>query len=274
MRPLSEYGKSYTPPAGVVNPAIPSAPGPSAQANALSGEHFFMKAAEWFNKVPSPDADKTAGVEKVLPEFGIVYGKPFAYGALSLEKKLALTIVTKAIQKEFEKISANPASIGVLKNGWLIPNAKLGDFGTDYHLRAGVAYIGFGANLPIDGYYPLLLHDSAGKLLNGEKKYKFTFAKGELPPAGAFWSVTNYQDHFLVPNGGEKYAVSSWMNPKTNSDGSLTIYMQPTSPGANLETNWLPHFWEHPWNDSDGTPLLAIAGCSGWYMGTAPPWSR
>jgi hypothetical protein len=49
-----------------------------------------------------------------------------------------------------------------------------------------------------------------------------------------------YQDHFLVLNPHNKYSVSSWMNPKAASDGSVTIYMQPESPGADLETNWLP----------------------------------
>jgi hypothetical protein len=57
------------------------------------------------------------------------------------------------------------------------------------------------------------VQDSKGKLLDGGKKYELTFPKGQLPPAGAFWSVTVYQDHFLVPNSGGKYAVSSWMNP-------------------------------------------------------------
>jgi hypothetical protein len=84
------------------------------------------------------------------------------------------------------------------------------------------------------------VQDSKGKLLDGGKKYELTFPKGQLPPAGAFWSVTVYQDHFLVPNSGGKYAVSYWMNPKTNKDGSVTIYMQPASPGADLELNWLP----------------------------------
>jgi hypothetical protein len=32
------------------------------------------------------------------------------------------------------------------------------------------------------------------------RKYAITFAKGQVPPAGAFWSVTNYQDQFLIPN--------------------------------------------------------------------------
>ena len=240
LRPLSAYGKPFTQPTGTVDPNIPVTPGPSPQANALDGEKFFTKAAQWFNKVPFPDEDKAAGVDKILAQFGIVHGQPFNYASLSLEKKAAIGIAAKAVQHEFEKIYADPASIGGLKNGWVIPNAHTGNFGTDYKLRAGISFVGFGANLPEDGFYPFLVQDSNGKLLDGGKKYAITFPKGQLPPAGAFWSVTMYQDHFLTPNEGNKFAVSNWMNPKANSDGSVTIYMQPTSPGSDKEINWLP----------------------------------
>jgi hypothetical protein len=240
LRPLSAYGKTFAQPAGVVDPNIPLSPGPSPQVNALDGEKFITKAAEWFNKVPFPDEDKAAGIERLLADFGIVHGQPFNYHTLSLEKKAALALAAKLVQRAFEKIAKNPASIGGLKNGWVIPNPHLGDYGTDYKLRAGISFVGFGANLPEDGYYPFLVHDSTGKLLDGGKKYKLTFPKGQLPPAGAFWSVTNYQNHFLIPNSANKFSVSSWMNPKTDGDGSLTIYFQPTSPGADLEINWLP----------------------------------
>jgi hypothetical protein len=239
LRPLSAFGKPFTQPLGAVNPNIAVTPGPSPQANALDGEKFFTKAAEWFNKVPFPDEDKSKGVDKLLAQFGIVHGQAYDYSALSLEKKAAMVLATKAVQHEFDKIAANPASIGDLKQGWLIPNPHLGNYGTDYALRAGIAFVGFGANLPEDGYYPFLVQDSAGKTLDGGKKYTITFAEGQVPPAGGFWSVTNYQNHFLIP-GTTKFSVSDWMNPKKNGDGSLTIYLQPTSPGVDKELNWLP----------------------------------
>jgi hypothetical protein len=253
LRPLSAFGKPFTQPLGTVNPNIPVTPGPSPQANALDGEKFFTKAAEWFNKVPFPDEDKAKGVDKLLAQFGIVHGQPFDYSSLSLEKKAAMGVATKAVQHEFDKIAANPASIGDLRVGWLIPNPHLGNYGTDYTLRAGIAFVGFGANLPEDGYYPFLVQDSTGKTLDGGKKYTITFAKGQLPPAGAFWSVTNYQNHFLIP-GTTKFSVSSWMNPKTNSDGSVTIYLQPTSPGADKEINWIPTSGSIPMM----TPLMRL----------------
>jgi hypothetical protein len=253
LRPLSAYGKPFTQPAGTVDPSIPLTPGPSPQANALDGEKFFTQGAKWFNKVPFPNEDKAVGVDKILAQFGIVHGQPFDYSALSLEKRAAMGLAHKAVQKQFEKISADPSSIGGLKNGWVIPSPHLGNYGTDYKLRAGITFLGFGANLPQDGYYPLLVQDSKGKLLDGGKKYTITFAKGQLPPAGAFWSVTNYQSHFLIPNT-TKFAVSDWMNPKANSDGSVTIYLQPTSPGADKEVNWLPTSGSIPMM----TPLMRL----------------
>jgi hypothetical protein len=240
LRPLSMVGKNYTLPKGTVNPSIPAAPGPSIQANELNGKAFFTKASEWFNKVPFPAEDQAVGVGNVLAGVGIKHGETFNYDALSPETKKALDVAQKGVQAEFAKIAANPASIGGLKNGWVIPNPALGNYGTDYRLRAAITFVGFGANLPKDGYYPLLVQDSKGNLLDGGKKYTLTFAKGQTPPAGAFWSVTNYQDHFLVPNSINKFSVSNWMHPKANADGSITIYMQPTSPGKDLEVNWLP----------------------------------
>ena len=258
LTPLSMYGKDYVAPPGVVNPSIPTSPGPSKQVNALNGQQFFTKASEWFNKVPFPAADKAAGVEKVLEQAGIKHGQPYDYASLTPELKKALEAAALRVQQEFAKLAADPAGLPGLKiemrNGWIFPSHKLGNYGTDYRLRAVTSFFGFGANLTADAFYSLLVQDSKGRLLDGGKKYTITFPKGELPPAGAFWSITMYQDHFLVPNDAGKYAVSSWMNPKTGRDGSVTIYLQPTNPGPELEMNWLPSSASIP----RVTPLLRL----------------
>ena len=160
LAPLSMFGKPYVAPAGVVNPDIPSAPGPSPQANALNGQQFFAKAAEWFNKVPFPDADKAAGIEKVLAQIGIRYGQP--YVSLSAEQKKAMDVATEGVQGEFAKIAANQAAIGDVKGGWVIPNQKIGRYGTDFVLRAAISFVGFGANLAADGFYPLSFRTAPG----------------------------------------------------------------------------------------------------------------
>jgi hypothetical protein len=63
-----------------------------------------------------------------------------------------------------------------------------------------------------------------------------------------------YQDFFLTPNNSNKYSVSSWMNPKFDGDGGITVYIQPTSPGTDLEINWLPSSATVP----GMTPLMCI----------------
>ena len=190
LTPISMYGKNYVAPDGVVNPSIPSSPGPSPQANAMNGRQFFLKASEWFKKVPFSDADKATGIGEVIAQFGIKHGQKFDYNALSDEQKKALDMAAIGVQAEFAKIAADPSSgreyflsavTGPLKNGWTIPPATIGKYGTDYKFRAAIAFVGFGAGLRADGMYLLLVQDSSGKVLDGGKKYTLTFAKGQLP---------------------------------------------------------------------------------------------
>jgi hypothetical protein len=101
--------------------------------------------------------------------------------------------------------------------------------------------VGLGANLPEDAIYPVNLADEAGKPLDGSNRYTLHFDKGAAPPADAFWSVTLYDSEgYQVANALNRFAVSSWMPFKTNADGSLDLYFQNKSPGADKEANWLP----------------------------------
>jgi hypothetical protein len=70
------------------------------------------------------------------------------------------------------------------------------------------------------------------------------FAKGELPPVHAFWSMTMYElpKSLLVANPINRYLINSPMLPdlKRDADGGLTLYFQSESPGKDKESNWLP----------------------------------
>jgi hypothetical protein len=45
---------------------------------------------------------------------------------------------------------------------------------------------------------------------------------------------------FTIPNPINRYALGSDDALKMNSDGSFTMYVQHSSPGADKEANWLP----------------------------------
>jgi hypothetical protein len=64
-----------------------------------------------------------------------------------------------------------------------------------------------------------------------------------MPPVNAdvFWSITLYdKDGFQIANSLHRFAVSGWMPFKYYGDGSLDLYLQNESTGADLEANWLP----------------------------------
>jgi len=104
-----------------------------------------------------------------------------------------------------------------------------------------VTQLGLGANLPEDAIYPLNLADETGKPLDGANRYVLHFEKSAIPPVSAFWSVTLYDsDGYQVANSLNRFAVSSWMPFKYDPDGSLDLYFQNPSPGADKEANWLP----------------------------------
>ena len=118
-------------------------------------------------------------------------------------------------------------------NGWSMNTDTMGVYGDYYLKRAIIAQWGLGANLPGDAIYPTNLGDETGKPLDGANKYTLHFEKGETPPANAFWSVTLYDaEGYQVANPLNRFTLSSWMPLKYHADGSLDLYFQNGSPGA------------------------------------------
>ena len=126
-------------------------------------------------------------------------------------------------------------------NGWAVAIKDIGSYGVNYAFRAGVALVGFGANLPEDAVYYNTGTDKDGNLLDSAKNYIIHFEPDNLPPAKAFWSVTLYNEEgFLVSNSGNRFAVTDREPLEYNEDGSLTIYIQREKPAGITEANWLP----------------------------------
>ncbi|MBK8983658.1 MAG: DUF1254 domain-containing protein [Ignavibacteria bacterium] len=115
----------------------------------------------------------------------------------------------------------------------------------NYMYRMTAAVLGIYGNSAEEAMYPSYKIDSDGNIPDGSKnKYTIHFNKGQLPPVNAFWSLTMYEvpSSLLCANPINRYLINSPMLPdmKTDNDGGLTIYIQHDSPGADLESNWLP----------------------------------
>ena len=83
--------------------------------------------------------------------------------------------------------------------------------------------------------------DDHGRPLNGKNTYTLSF-DGKVP-VRAFWSLTMYdaKELYMVQNAIKRYSIGDRTKGlKTNPDGSVTIYIQAASPGADRESNWLP----------------------------------
>src|SRR5690606_10346715 len=172
-----------------------------------------------------------------LAKLGIVPGQPFEVAKLGPEAAQALAGVPKAA---FAKIMASFASAGSHENGWVF-TTRTGRYGTDYLNRALITAIGLGANRPEDAVYPTTETDAEGQPYSGANRYVMRFAKGQLPPAEAFWSLTMYDDqYFFVDNPLDRYTLSSRDALRANPDGSIDLYLQHDSPGPDKEANWLP----------------------------------
>ena len=134
---------------------------------------------------------------------------------------------------------------GYQADGWRRGPIKAGRLGTNgqYMLRGVTNFKAIVANDPEEAKYFQALREKNGERLDASKaSYELTFARGEEPPAQAFWSVTMYDlSTNLVDNPLDRYSIGDRTKGfKHNVDGSLTIYIQSESPGADKESNWLP----------------------------------
>jgi hypothetical protein len=233
--PLSAYGKPYTPPKGNVDPLVDTKTAVRDQVDRMPAEVFFRTLAEAMKSNPPAPADQPI-VDK-LRTIGIFAGQDFRLG--NLDPKVAKTLQDVPQEAQRQIVSQGETAMKTV-NGWTY-STELGNYGTNYPLRALTAAVGLGANLAKDAVYPTSIAAADGKPYNGANAYVLHFDKGQEPPAEAFWSITMYDPQFFfVPNQLNRYTISARDKLKKNSDGSIDIYIQNKSPGADKEANWLP----------------------------------
>ena len=230
---INQY--TLTPPAGFNPPNDAILPANSSGIAYLNGISDAMTQ----NPPPAADADILARIARI----GVGVGLQVADANLGILSTIAADIAVKVTAAILPALAQLQQTVSALQHhGWAIPNENIGNFGTDYLFRAGVAQVGLVANTQDEAMYEAGLLDSWYLPLNGWfSSYKLHFNAGQLPPADAFWSITVYDaDGKLVPNTAGQYSVSNSRPSQIvyGPDGSLDIIFSKTDPG-DPNANWL-----------------------------------
>jgi hypothetical protein len=236
ITPLSRWGKAPEPVAVKIDPSVDMKTPPKIQVDRMPAAEYFAYAAEIMKLQPPQITDQP--IIARMRRIGFEPGKSFDLNAAEPTVQQAL----ESAPAEAQKLMAwKVPTLARVANGWSMNTDTMGVYGNYYLKRAIVAQLGLGANLPEDAIYPLNIGDEDGRPLEGASKYTIHFDKEALPPVDAFWSITLYdQEGYQVANSLNRFAVSSWMPFEYNPDGSLDLYFQHESPGADKEANWLP----------------------------------
>lgn len=238
LTPLSAHGKAYVPPAAVpVDPRVDMKTPPAKQVANMDAATFFARLTHLMRDNPPAAADAPA--VRRFKAAGIAPGKDLDWNRLPAATRRGLERAVQAAQLKIQIPSATPGT--KIENGWLVQRRGIGAYGTDYQRRAFIARIALGVNLLQDALYPLTKVDDDGNRLSGANRYRIHFAKGQTPPAHAFWSLTMYgMNQSLVANPLDRYALGDRDPLHYNPDGSLDLHLQHQAPGTDRQSNWLP----------------------------------
>ena len=236
ITPLSQLGKAPQPVTATIDTTVDMKTAPMTQVNTMAAGAYFAYAAELLKVNPPHITDQP--ILARMRRIGIEPGECFELGKADPAVKCGLE---RAAPEALKAMQAKIPTLARVVNGWQMNTDTMGVYGTFYLKRAIVAMVGLGANLPEDAVYPLNIGDVDGKPLTGVNQYALHFGKNEIPPAKAFWSVTLYdKDGFPTANDLNRNAIGDRDALKLNADGSLDLYIQHASPGAEKESNWLP----------------------------------
>ena len=204
----------------------------SHDANTVAANMTIDVFFNYFNQLmlinPPSDADRSM-VER-MAQIGIAPGATFNLANFNTEEQAVMRNIPQMVINDL--ITYGRELLPTV-NGWSSTSVDgMGNYGTNYQFRAFIALTGIGANLPEDAVYFSAVH------LDGTLRYVLRFEADQIPPVNAFWSLTLYESNYLFDNTLGRYTIGD-RNVVPNSDGSIEIYIQHSSPGTDKEHNWL-----------------------------------
>ena len=229
LTPLSQFAGTPAP-----KPAPPvDWPAPDDRKMAGIGFISYLNALlPFMPTVPSEKATMTR-----FAKIGIGASKPFDASKLDPAVRAAMEQGVADAEKELKD-----KALAVTSSKELFGSRQ--ELGKDYVMQRNLgANVGIYGNTKIEAVYGAYQTGPDGRPLDGTKKWVLRYPAGQLPPVNLFWSLTMYNlpQRLLVENPINRYSIGD-RTPglKKGKDGSLEIYLQNESPGADKESNWLP----------------------------------
>lgn len=206
------------------------------QVESMPTDAFFTYAAELLRKHPPHATDQPVLAQ--LRRVGLIPGRTFEFDRLDHPAKQGMR---RGLRAGRERMDA--AAGGTLRavNGWQQEAGSVGVYGSGYLRRALAAQAQPGSGLPEDQVVLLLAADSQGAPIDGAHRYLLHFESGQLPPAGAAWSLAAYDGQGMpVANLLNRYALGDRAPLRYNADGSLDVHISHAPPAPEDQANWLP----------------------------------
>jgi hypothetical protein len=175
----------------------------------------------------------------LLRDIGIDPVRGFDHAALTEEVSAGLA---DAVPHARGILGRKLYTTGQMVDGWMWVT-DIGNYGSDYIVRALVSQHGIWANVPEESLYVMARLDADGALLHGAHRYEIRFPPGQAPPVDAFWSISYYDEHgHLVAHPSGRTTVNSlYSSLSLDEDGAVTIEIGPHPPSEpQRASNWLP----------------------------------
>lgn len=241
---ITEQMKSVTPvtlSTFIGKPALPAEPVDFPAVGetdvAVFGDNLFEVMQFVFNHTTfSQDNPEDQSILALYKHLGIEPGNTFDADKVPNVDKRRIRDIAERIQKETLVSSADEEKMAGLQPKMFQPKGQ-----TDLETLLTVSVFG-PIGLPMEeAVYPSV-STADGEPMNAMHDYVLHMSADELPPAGAFWSLTLYdlKNGFFIPNERKKYSVGENAGMKLNDDGGISIYIAKEKPDGVPEENWLP----------------------------------
>lgn len=210
----------------------PSVVSSGDKADSLDATAFFTRLAKALaDNPPVPDDPHAVSL---LAQLGVKAGEPVQFRASDS------ALLTTGLADGRTRVDTVPSN-ALSRNGWVWFGDAVGNYDTDYTLRAFLAKRQPGTGTKEGEVKPVAFSDSDAHVLNGANTYVLHFAPNQLPPVRGFWTLTAYtKDGALIDDKAPRLSLSDRDRLKKNRDGSTDVIVSATSPGKARASNWLP----------------------------------